>query len=145
MTQENFDRAMDFILKWEGYKSNDAGDSGGRTIFGIASKYHPEEVDQMWNLPKEEALEIAKEIYRKDYWLPMGCGDMESPFDIICFDCSVNMGIGRAKEFLHQTNDWRDFWFLRLMKYISMKQKYSQFIWGWINRITDLYQLCKNV
>ncbi len=137
--RENFDRTMDFVLKWEGYKSDDPADPGGRTIFGISAKAHPIEVAEMWDLPKEEALAKAKEIYLSDYWIPTDCDNLEYPMDLIVMDVAVNMGVGRSNEFKSQAEDWKEYLLIRIQYYMKLKDKYPRFIIGWLNRVVNLY------
>lgn len=141
----SFESAIEFSLKWEGYKSDDAGDPGGRTIFGISSKSHPMEVEEMWDLPKNKALDQAKEIYRKEYWDAARCGDFPEPFDMIIFDTAVNMGVGRAKSLLANVKGWEDYLFFRIDRYMSLRKQYPKFILGWINRVMDLWRLAREV
>jgi len=63
--KELFELAVSFTLKWEGYKTTD---TGGRTVYGISENAHPGMVKKMWKMPAAKALEIAKQIYFKEYW-----------------------------------------------------------------------------
>jgi len=60
----DFDIALDFTLRWEGFVSDDPNDEGGMTIFGISKRSHPKAVMGMHQLilegKKEEAFQIAK-------------------------------------------------------------------------------------
>lgn len=124
---------MEFILKWEGGYSNDPNDPGGETKYGISKRSHPEV-----NITKL-TLDEAKEIYRSKYWVPLGCNDLDSPLDLVVMDTGVNMGPGRAKDFLNNSEDWKEFLILRIKHYMKLKDKYPRFIFGWLNRVMDLY------
>ena len=142
-TSKEFEEAIKFVLKWEGFISDDPNDPGGLTIWGISYKSYPKQVMEMKILigreNKEEAFKIAKEIYYQNYWLKAGCDKLPTPFNIIVFDTAVNMGISRAGEFLNTYSDWRDYLLKRLYTYSKFKQAKLYFR-GWANRVLDLYK-----
>lgn len=140
--RDNFTKAINFLLKWEGYMSNHRADTGGLTIFGISSKFYPKEVERMAKVEKDHALEMAKDIYLKDYWVKSGCDDLEYPFDLIVFDSAVQHGVGKAKTLLSESKDHIDYLFKRINYYLNIvKAKPNQrvFLVGWVNRVVDLY------
>lgn len=100
MSRENFVKAIPFTIEHEGYRSKDVW--GGVTIFGIASKYHPELVAMLDKMPRTDALIAATEFYYTDYWIPAHCDDMPMRASIVVFDCAVNPGIGRAVQFIQR-------------------------------------------
>lgn len=131
---ENFDKAFDFVLLWEGNYSNDANDPGGETKYGISKRAYP-------NLEiKELTVADAKEIYKTDYWQKCGCDNLEYPIDIIVFDTAVNMGVGRAKIILEKSSDWKDYLMHRIAHYADISSKNPMFLRGWINRVYSLYK-----
>ncbi|MEN2984875.1 MAG: glycosyl hydrolase 108 family protein [Dictyoglomaceae bacterium] len=137
MVKDNFEKAVNFVLKWEGNYSNDKDDYGGETKYGISKRSYPD-LDI-----KNLTIEKAKEIYRKNYWEKMKCDNLPYPMDIIVFDTSVNMGISTAQELLKKSNnDPKEFMILRIKKYkeiITKNKKLEKFFIGWINRVIDLY------
>ncbi len=136
MINNDFEKAMEFVLKWEGGYSNDPNDPGGETKYGISKRSYPNEDI------KNMTLERAKEIYYQNYWLKSDCDKFSYPMNIIIFDTAVNMGRKRAFEFLRNTNDWRDYLLLRLYTYSKFKLAKLYFR-GWANRVLDLYHLIK--
>jgi lysozyme family protein len=91
----NFDIAFNHTLKLEGKYSNHAADPGGETMYGITKRDHPEAFKN--GLP---TLEMAKAIYYKNYWSPLGCENLNSQnIANELFDTGVNMGIGMAAKF----------------------------------------------
>ena len=92
----DFDKAMEFVFRWEGGYVNDPQDPGGETNHGISKKAYPN-VD-ITNLTKE----AAKEIYRRDYWIKGKCDRMDWPLNIVQMDCAVNAGIPQASKFLQR-------------------------------------------
>lgn len=135
--KNDFDKAIEFVLRWEGGYSNDPNDPGGETKFGISKRSYPElDINKL-------TLKKAKEIYYQNYWLKCGCDTLPFPFNIVVFDTAVNMGRRRAMEFLNTYNDWRDYLLKRLYTYSKFKQAKLYFR-GWANRTLDLYKLIKD-
>jgi len=144
---DNFEKALNFVLKWEGFISNDPNDSGGLTIWGISSRSYKDAVLEMKRLisseEKDRAFKIAEEIYYQNYWLKCNCDNLLYPLNLVVFDTAVNMGRKRAKEFLEISQDWRDYLLQRLYTYSKFKQTKLYFR-GWANRVLDLYKLIKD-
>lgn len=144
--KETFEKALKFVLKWEGGYSNNPNDPGGLTIYGISQRSYPNEVAKMNELwkqgKKQEALNIAKEIYRKNYWNKIKGDELPYPLDFVAFDTAVNMGVGACQRLLSQANgDWKQLLFLRLLRYIRLataNPKLAIFLQGWANRVADL-------
>jgi len=90
----------DVIVKEGGY-SNNPNDSGGETNWGItfrvARKYGY--LGQMRDMPRK----VAEDIYEKRYWHEPGFHDISLIYPDVArelFDTGVNMGTGKAAEFL---------------------------------------------
>jgi len=84
----NFDRAFDFLMKWEGNYSNHPNDPGGETKFGISHASYPE-ID-IKHLTKEQ----AKAIYKKDYWDHVHGDEIHDyVLAVSLFDFAVNSGV----------------------------------------------------
>src|SRR5207247_791177 len=82
-----FDRIVALTIEWEGPSTNDPGDAGGPTIFGIATRYHP---------GFDGTLEGARLIYRRDYWAPIHGDELPPALALVVFDASVVPGLGWA-------------------------------------------------
>ena len=152
-----FKQALQFVLKWEGFISNDPKDPGGLTIWGISYRSYPDIIIEMEELinkqKKDEAFKIAEKIYYENYWLKAGCDKTTFPLNIIVFDTAVNMGRSMAEKLLNEcfsydadknlgTHNWRDYLLLRLYTYSKFKQAKLYFR-GWANRTLDLYHFIK--
>ena len=136
MVENDFDKALKFVLKWEGGYSNDPRDPGSETKFGISKRSYPKlDISKL-------TLKQAKEIYYQNYWLKTGCDELPFPFNIVVFDTAVNMGRSRAMELLNTYNDWRDYLLKRLYTYSKFKLAKLYFR-GWANRVLDLYNYIK--
>lgn len=82
-----FDRAIAFVLRWEGEWSDDPLDPGGRTRWGISSRAHPDV--NLDTLTREQAMAF----YRVAYWDKAGCDRLPWPLSLILFDGAVNLGL----------------------------------------------------
>lgn len=133
-----FEGAIKIVLDSEGGFGNHPQDNGGKTKFGISQKAYPN-LD-IKNLTREE----AKQIYRRDYWEKSGADKLASPMNLIVFDTAVNMGVGRAREFLKKSEgDPATFLKTRENFYreiVSKKPSQKVFLRGWLNRIESLRQ-----
>jgi len=104
MTAANYDEALKRVLEHEGGYSNDPGDSGGPTMYGItihdARAYwkHDATANDVRHMP----LSVAKEIYRTKYWGKMDCDELPDGVDYAVFDYGVNSGISRAAKVLQR-------------------------------------------
>lgn len=137
----NLDKALLFIAKWEwgndpnGGYTNDPRDPGGETKWGISKRAHPN-VDI-----KNLTLEQATEIYRKEYWTTAGCDSILFPDCVAVFDTAVNCGQGRARQWLRDSKDIKDFLEKRAVHYLTIMQNnpsLKTFKNGWFNRLNDL-------
>ena len=70
---------------------------GARARLGINSNAHPSLPDEFWTGDYKVALEIARKIYRHDYWDALRLDEVVSQ-DIAnkVYDMAVNMGVGMA-------------------------------------------------
>lgn len=131
---DNFDRCLAFVLKWEGGYVCDKHDPGGETKYGISKRSHPDLDIKCLSMVE------AKQIYFNEYWIPSGCDKHVWPMDLIMFDTAVNMGQKRALILFQENIDWRDFLLGRINFYLSITHKTKdRFLKGWINRVLGLY------
>jgi len=99
LTKEFFD----ILMRLEGVYSNDPMDKGGATIYGIASKYHPEDFNEVYELYKngstDDALKKAMQFYNDKFYIPIRANKIEPISKRIAycyFDSAVNSGRGTA-------------------------------------------------
>ena len=138
---DNFKRAIDFVLKWEGGYIYDPYDPGGETKYGISKRYHPN-VD-IKVLTKEQ----AREIYHRDYWLKAECERLSWPDCLVQLDTAVNLGVARAANFHILADNWTDYLFLRIEYYctrVREKPFKIKYLRGWINRVLDLQKTARD-
>jgi len=95
-----FEIAFRYLIDNEGGFSDDPDDSGGKTIFGIASKYHPKIYKEVYKMYKEKgrerALGLAKRFYYKEFWNPDYDLIKDSSLAFRLFDFGVNASKERA-------------------------------------------------
>lgn len=142
---KTFEKALKFVLKWEGGYVNNPNDKGGATNKGITQNTYNAWL-QSQGKPSKDVKNITdaevRDIYHKNYWLAAGCDKMTPAFAVLCFDTAVNMGVSRVNEFLKAAN-WSDtnlFILARAEKYNEFAKNASQreFLHGWLNRLFDL-------
>jgi lysozyme family protein len=110
---QDWDKTIEFIMKFEGGWGNDPNDSGGETIFGISRKNWPNWegwsiVDSLksgkdfpMNANTYDALiDKAKDFYKVNFWQKCRCDDLPFPFSTMVMDCAVNEGVTEAKRIL---------------------------------------------
>jgi hypothetical protein len=139
----NFDKAIEFTLQWEGEGGKASpGDPGGMTKWGISQRAHPE-VD-VANLTREQAIEI----YRADYWDRLGCGGLDAPLDVALFDTAVNVGVNRALGWLDARGSWEGLLLWRASHYTGLAQAGTYFrgiLFGLMRRTCALATLCRSL
>lgn len=147
-TPQIFHRALEFVIKWEGEGLNrfDPDDLGGATHTGVTQPPLDEYCRQK-RIPRISVQNLTKEqiedFYRTMYW-DGHCEGLDDAMAIAFFDCAVNMGVSRAKSFLRQTKDLKEYLDLREAKYHEFAQRGNQrkYLRGWINRLDDLWSYC---
>ena len=142
---ENFKKALKFVLKWEGGYVNNPNDKGGATNKGITQGTYSSWLKAN-NMPNKDVKYITdyevEQIYYRNYWLKAGCDKMSEKFAILAFDTAVNMGVGRVNEFM-KIAEWKypeKFIKAREDKYKEFAKYGNQkiFLQGWLNRLNDL-------
>lgn len=99
----DFQPAFETTLRWEDPHLSGVVtyDAGGKTRFGLASKYNPDlEAKGFYTLPVEEALPLAVPIYRERYW--NWDWIQSQPVANKLFDMGVNLGPGTARMLLNK-------------------------------------------
>ena len=151
-SEQIFQKALSFVLRWEGGYVNNPNDKGGATNKGITQyTYNAWLVTQ--GKPRKDVKFISdtevREIYKKNYWIKTGCDKMSKNFAVICFDTAVNLGISRVKEFLRAAAwcDTEKFLNAREAKYREFATYGNQkiFLQGWLNRLNALRTFVKEI
>lgn len=90
----NFDQAFEALLGHEGRYSDHPDDNGGKTMFGVTEAVARRAGwrGDMRDLP----LDLAKRIYRAEYWDAAHCGEWPDGVRFDVFDVAVNAGVTTA-------------------------------------------------
>lgn len=129
-TSEDFNRAIDFTLKWEGGYVFNPQDPGGETNFGISKRSYP------WLNIATLTEQHAMLIYYIDYWKDL---DKYSwPKNCILFDIGVMTGVAHASTF--RELDPAKILVMQY-KYLANINSFPTFGRGWVRRTTDLLEL----
>uniref|UniRef100_A0A6H2A476 Putative glycoside hydrolase n=1 Tax=viral metagenome TaxID=1070528 RepID=A0A6H2A476_9ZZZZ len=100
-----FDKAYNFTKQNEGGFSNHQRDSGGKTIYGITSKYYPETYQKVMTTIEKggDADPIVKKFYKDNFWNPLYEKIFYPPLAVRLFDLGVNIGIKKSVRLLQRT------------------------------------------
>lgn len=95
------EEVLERLIAKEGGYVNDPRDTGGETIWGITARVARANgyTGPMRSMTRDQ----AKAIYRKQYWIRPGFSDVALVSQAVAeelFDTGVNMGPGKASEFL---------------------------------------------
>jgi len=102
VSAENYDACLAVTLDFEGGYSNDPGDPGGPTKYGITINDVRKYLNPHASASDVRALALAqaKTIYRLHYWLPIHGDQLPKGVDLAVFDYGVNSGIYRCARIL---------------------------------------------
>ena len=137
----NFDRCVEWVLIWEQWHSYDQW--GGRTLWGIAEKWHKDFVDKYWDIDPQQSRELAKAIYRSEYWDKIGGDNLPDKIDAIAFDSAVNAGVAWTMENIITCNTPLAAMMLRLERYTDIVNNDSGKMVnfrGWVIRLITLWR-----
>ena len=100
MAKQNYDFALNGLLKDEGGYTNHPSDPGGPTNFGITLADYKKYINKNGTAEDVKNMTVlqAKSIYRKRYWDALDCDNLPSGVDYAIFDYGVNSGVGRARK-----------------------------------------------
>lgn len=140
LTDADFQRALNTLLKHEGSGYNAADPSGGSKYGVLQSTY------TAWlrknGLPSKNIKDITltevANIYRSEYWQASGAPSL--PYDLasLHFDSAVNMGVGTAKRLLAASGgDLQRYIAARQAEYRAIAQRnpsLGKYLNVWLNR-----------
>jgi lysozyme family protein len=100
--KENFNEALQLVLKHEGGFVNHPADPGGMTNLGVTKKVWEAYIGHSVGEIEMRALtpEKVAPLYKKMYWDRCMCDDLPSGVDYAVFDFAVNAGVGRSSRVL---------------------------------------------
>jgi lysozyme family protein len=156
-----FEKAMVFVLRWEGGFVDNPADPGGATNKGVTQGVY-NAYRKSRGLKPQGVLSITdaevNDIYKTRYWDAAGCERMTEPVSTIAMDIAVNMGVGRVKQFIDQISKSMDsdpsndvdevahrLLELRTNFYYAIVKRRpasNVFLKGWLNRVRALREYC---
>ena len=102
-----FPAAIEITFRNEGVKADDPYDPGSKTIYGIASFYHPlvyKEIVALYDAGLEyKARQKAKDFYRANYWNEIYNYIQDSTLTFKIFDFGVNAGRKRSVKYIQKS------------------------------------------
>ena len=103
--KNNYELALNHVLKSEGGWSDNPKDPGGATMKGITLAVYREwkrnphiTKDELRVIPDEDVYNLYKELY----WNKVHGDELPSGVDYAVFDSAVNMGVGRASKLIQE-------------------------------------------
>jgi len=109
-----FDIAFKYLMDNEGGFSNDPVDVGGKTIYGIASRYHKEWFDLVYKAYKSGDIKTAKKLteqfYKLKFWNDKYNYIEDSSLAFRLFDFGVNAGVKKSVKIFQRSINffWRE-------------------------------------
>lgn len=104
-----FDRAMQFVLRFEGGFVDHVADPGGATNHGISLRFAVSngtlvDLDRDGDVDADDIRlvtpAIAAEIYRANFWDAVRGDDLPAIVAVVAFDAAINCGAARAVRWL---------------------------------------------
>ena len=102
--KENFDAALDAVLKHEGGFVNHPADPGGMTNLGVTKKVWEEWVGRESSEKEMKSLKKVNVyfLYKRKYWDKVSGDNLPAGVDQAVFDFAVNSGPGRSAKMLQR-------------------------------------------
>lgn len=94
----NFDVAFAKLLGHEGEFSDHPDDPGGKTRYGVTEAV-ARRVGYRGDM-RELPLDLAKRIYKAEYWDAVRADEMPAAVRYVIFDAAVNSGVRQAAQWL---------------------------------------------
>lgn len=156
----NFDTAIKHVLLAEGGYSDHPSDPGGKTMYGIteAVARRAGYRGDMRELP----LDLAKRIYREEYWNAVRADELPAGIRHVMFDAAVNSGPPQAIKWLQRAVGVADDGVLgpktlaavgalsadsvrmkliaQRLRFMSSLSNWPAFGRGWVKRMCDLME-----
>lgn len=105
MSSVNFGQSLVKVLAYEGGYSNDPGDPGGATMWGITHIDY-DGYRSIKGLPLQDVRKITvaerDEIYHNKYWMKSRGDELPPGVDFVVFDGAVNSGVSQSIKWLQR-------------------------------------------
>jgi len=133
----DFNAALSGVMRREG-DTYTVDNNGYGVKFGINQKWHPNED------VKNMSPERATQIYKEQYWAPLGLDKLPHEAALIAFDAAVNQGPEYAKKLIAMSGgDAQKMYTQRALDYKNLADsdttgKYKDQLPGWNKRLMDV-------
>jgi lysozyme family protein len=149
MAAGNFENCLPIILRFEGGKSNDPADPGGRTNKGITQRTYDAyrerkglQHNDVYNILDEE----VEDAYKHEYWDAVEGDSLPPGLDLVVFDFAVNSGPAHALHVLHGIpGGWKDSATIEAvcsnrLAFMQSLSTWPHFGAGWARRVAQVQQ-----
>lgn len=143
---EDFERALVFVLRWEGGWADNPADPGGATMKGITLGTFTRwrEAKGRPTPTKADLAAISddevRQIYFEWYWLASAANELPWPDCLAMFDVAVNGGPGRAQQFVGEVGTDAVALTARRLRWYTAIPGWESFGRGWTNRCAALLE-----
>jgi lysozyme family protein len=160
---KNFNESLKIILFWEGGISDDKDDPGGKTKWGLSTRF----LKSIGLNVEVITRDLMKDIYWQHFWAACRCEKMPHWLALPVFGCAVNQGVGRSTRILQKVLKVKvdgnigpktlaaiknqvpsdillDFMARRAMHYSSLL-KLIKYRYGWFRRLFDVHRHAVNL
>jgi lysozyme family protein len=103
MSEGNFKKCLDLVLKSEGGWVNHPSDPGGETNLGVTKRVWEEYVGHPVESLKKLTKDDVAPMYEQKYWRPCYGEVLHRGLDFVVFSMGVNAGPGRSVKLLQQS------------------------------------------
>lgn len=137
---DNWERAITWILKWEGgFQANpaDKGNYYNGQLIGTKYGISAASWGGQYDIPNL-TIEQAKEIYRKHYWQASGADKLAWPLCLLVMDTAILHGVGAATKWLKEAGPNPYKFAARRLRVYTGSDNWKNFGAGWVNRTADL-------
>ena len=145
--KENWDRAINHVLLWEGGSAIRPNEPGGAVNMGVSltafREEHPEaEVQDLLDMSKDE----AKRIFKKNYADKIGFDLLPSGYDLAALHAAVMFGVTGFKRLAEGVNGNLAHLIIKMMQNkMHREPEAHRYMRGWSDRFVAIYEKAKKL
>ena len=141
MTSPAFERALTFVLAWEGAYVDHPSDPGGATNLGVTQAVYDSWRRARGETPRSVRLITRAEaaaIYHTSYWLAVAGDQLPEALALATFDAAVHSGPARALAWQAASGGDHLALTLARLRFLTDLETWPVFGRGWSRRLADL-------